>query len=93
METRRTVDPVTITQRQRRVPQLRRARDQPEFVRGAHFAGRVVHAAGPWRVQGEWWNAGGYARDYYDTQLTDGCVYRLYCDLATRGWFVEGVYD
>jgi len=69
------------------------ARDQPEFVRGAQFAGRVVHAAGPWRMHAEWWNNGGYTRDYYDTQLTDGCVYRLYCDLATQGWFVEGVYD
>jgi protein ImuB len=68
-------------------------RDRPEFVRGESFAGRVVHAAGPWRVQGEWWSAGGYARDYYDAQLSDGCVYRLYCDLMTRGWFVDGIYD
>jgi protein ImuB len=69
------------------------ARDRPEFVRGERFAGRVVHAAGPWRVHGDWWSAGRYARDYYDVQLSDGCVYRLYCDLTTRGWFVEGVYD
>lgn len=69
------------------------ARDHPEFVRGEHFAGRVVHAAGPWRVHGEWWSDGGYARDYYDTQLTDGCVYRLYCNLTTRSWFVDGIYD
>ena len=68
-------------------------RERPEFVRGAHLAGRVVHAAGPWRVHGEWWNAGRYARDYYDAQLSDGCVYRLYCDLTTRSWFVDGVYD
>jgi len=68
-------------------------RDRPEFVRGARLAGRVVHAAGPWRVQGEWWSAGRYARDYYDAQLSDGCVYRLYCDLTTRSWFVEGIYD
>jgi protein ImuB len=69
------------------------ARDRPEFVRGERFAGRVVHAAGPWRVQGDWWSDGRYARDYYDAQLSDGCVYRLYCDLTTRSWFVEGVYD
>jgi protein ImuB len=68
-------------------------RDRPEFVRGAGLAGRVVHAAGPWRVQGEWWSESGYARDYYDAQLSDGCVYRLYCDLGTRSWFVDGVYD
>jgi len=68
-------------------------RDRPEFVRGDQLAGRVVHTAGPWRVQGEWWSDGRYVRDYYDAQLSDGCVYRLYCDLATQRWFVEGVYD
>lgn len=68
-------------------------RDRPEFVRGEEFAGRVVQAAGPWRVQGDWWSDGSYARDYYDAQLSDGCIYRLYCDLETRGWFVDGVYD
>lgn len=68
-------------------------RDRPEFVRGDGLAGRVVQAAGPWRVQGDWWTEAGYARDYYDTQLSDGGVYRLYCDLATQNWFVDGVYD
>jgi protein ImuB len=68
-------------------------RDRLEFVRGDGLAGRVVHAAGPWRVHGEWWSESGYARDYYDVQLSDGCVYRLYCDLGTRNWFVDGVYD
>lgn len=68
-------------------------RDRPEFVRGERFAGRVVHTAGPWRVHGDWWNNGRYVRDYYDAQLSDGCVYRLYCDLMTRSWFVDGVYD
>jgi protein ImuB len=68
-------------------------RDRPEFVRGDGLAGRVVYAAGPWRVQGEWWRESGYARDYYDAQLSDGCVYRLYCDLGTCSWFVDGVYD
>jgi protein ImuB len=67
--------------------------DRPAFVRGDRFAGRVVHAAGPWRVQGQWWKDDRYARDYYDAQLSDGCVYRLYRDLAARGWFVDGVYD
>ena len=69
------------------------ARDQPEFVRGEKLAGRVVHAAGPWRVHGDWWNEGKYSRDYYDVQLSDGCVYRLYCDVTARRWFVEAVYD
>ena len=68
-------------------------RDQPEFVRGENLAGRVVHAAGPWRVHGDWWNEGKYSRDYYDVQLSDGCVYRLYQEIGARRWFVEAVYD
>lgn len=67
-------------------------RDQPDFVQGEGIAGRVVHLAGPWRVHGDWWNEAQYARDYYDAQLSDGCVYRLYRD-GSRRWFVEAVYD
>ena len=55
--------------------------------------GRVVSAAGPWRVQGEWWHAGAFERDYYDVQLSDGVFYRLYHDRRSREWFVDGMYD
>lgn len=68
-------------------------RDRPEFVRGEHLAGRVVHLAGPWRVHGDWWNDSSYSRDYYDAQLSDGGVYRLYRDAPTQSWFVDGCYD
>jgi len=34
-----------------------------------------------------------YARDYYELALTDGQVYRAYCDRATMKWFVDGMYD
>jgi protein ImuB len=67
-------------------------RDRPEFVRGADFAGRVVQAAGPWRVQSDWWNERATVRDYYDIQLSDGGVYRLYCERG-REWFLDAVYD
>lgn len=68
-------------------------RDRPVFVRGDALAGRVVQVAGPWRVEGDWWRDGKYARDYYDAQLGDGGVYRLYHDLGNDGWFVDGEYD
>jgi len=68
-------------------------RDHPEFVRGKDFAGRVVQAAGPWRLCGEWWSETRFARDYYDAQLSDGGVYRLYWDTAAQQWFVDGIYD
>jgi len=34
-----------------------------------------------------------YARDYYDLALADGGVYRVYCDLYSAKWFVDGIYD
>jgi protein ImuB len=55
--------------------------------------GRVVTAAGPWRVQGEWWRESSFHRDYYDVQLSDGAVYRIYFEHQQNQWFVDGVYD
>jgi hypothetical protein len=34
-----------------------------------------------------------YARDYYELSLADGGVYRVYCDLYSGKWFVDGIYD
>jgi protein ImuB len=77
-------------------------RDQPDFVRLVEdreapcaygCTGRVVTLAGPWRLQAEWWRPDAVHRDYYDAQLSDGAVYRLYYDLARQQWFVDGVYD
>jgi len=68
-------------------------RGQPDFVRGYRLGGRVVEFAGPWRLTGEWWTEEQFARDYYDMSLSDGGVYRMYRDLRTAQWFVEGEYD
>jgi protein ImuB len=84
------------------------SRGTPEFVRGRQISARVVSIAGPWRRQGEWWKsaldsehgngngaavAGGFAHDYYEMALDDGGVYRVYRDLRTDRWFVDGIYD
>jgi protein ImuB len=59
--------------------------------------GKVINAAGPWRRGGEWWDvAGKWMREEWDIHLTiDGAsaLYRLYRDVATKQWFVEGMYD
>jgi hypothetical protein len=52
-----------------------------------------VHAAGPWRVHTDWWNEQAASRDYYDVQLSDGGVYRLYHECVQHEWFVDGIYD
>ncbi len=65
----------------------------PRHVRAPGVGGNVVEAAGPWRTSGEWWSEKRWARDEWDLELTDGGVYRVYLELRSRGWFVEGVYD
>lgn len=64
-----------------------------DCVRGGGFGGRVVHWAGPWRLRGEWWTADPYAREYYDVELSDGGIYRIYRDIRLRRWLADGVYD
>jgi nucleotidyltransferase/DNA polymerase involved in DNA repair len=80
-------------------------RGEPEFVRGDSFGGRVVSRAGPWRIvdAAAFDNAAGAsisdkgapcpARDYYDAALEDGGVYRLFRDLRSGEWYVDGLYD
>ena len=64
----------------------------PRALSGSELSAQVVVAAGPYRVRGEWWAAGGFARDYWDVHASDGTLYRMFCDPAGR-WFVEGYYD
>jgi protein ImuB len=73
------------------------------YVRAAGLGGRAVVAGGPWRIEAEWWTDSPCRRDYYDVQLSDGGVYRLYRDLRADGsrrhpstdddWFIDGWYD
>jgi len=54
---------------------------------------RVIGCAGPWRVSGEWWDAGAWARDEWDVALSDGAVCRLARELRSGEWYLDGVYD
>ncbi|HXM36640.1 MAG TPA: hypothetical protein VN920_15705, partial [Pyrinomonadaceae bacterium] len=67
--------------------------------------GTIVRVAGPWRTSGDWWRADGWARDEWDVSVESRSekhahtgqplqvLYRLYSDLRSGMWFVEGVYD
>jgi protein ImuB len=63
----------------------------PSFVTAGAIRGKILDLAGPWRTSGDWWTADPWLRDEWDIALSDGALYRLYCD--PRGWFVEGSYD
>lgn len=65
----------------------------PTWVTARGVRGRVVSAAGPWRASGDWWTAGAWARDEWDVALGDKSLCRIYRDLLTGAWFVEGAYD
>ena len=55
--------------------------------------GRVRVASGPWRLEEEWWQEDPVTRDYWDVELGDGGLYRLYRDRGSGDWFVDGIYD
>lgn len=58
--------------------------------------GKVVDLAGPWRTTGNWWRDDGWARDEWDVtieRMGHEAVYRIYRELRSRNWFVEGNYD
>jgi protein ImuB len=74
---------------------------RPAEVRFGTVRGRVVELAGPWRTSGEWWTGEGWARDEWDVALAPQLVrdaanvilWRIYRNLETGEWFVEGNYD
>lgn len=59
--------------------------------------GKVVRSAGPWRTTGDWWAEDCWARDEWDvsigTSTSEQGLYRIYRNLQTGAWFVEGMYD
>lgn len=73
------------------------AEQAPVWIGFSRKKARITHASGPWRNCGEWWDAAGeWLREEWDINLTlDGhtALYRIFRDLATRSWFVEGMYD
>lgn len=71
--------------------QLHSAR--PRYLAARGVCGQIVEAAGPWRSSGDWWSSARWARDEWDVELDRGGLYRISCDLETRAWFVEGMYD
>ena len=63
--------------------------------------GKVVSVAGPWRTSGDWWRSDLWARDEWDVEVESGSkvgfsaqqLYRIFRELSSGTWFVEGIYD
>jgi protein ImuB len=63
--------------------------DNAEDAVDTDEAGAAPNDAGPSDASAP----ANHARDYYDLALADGGVYRIYCDLISGQWFVDGIYD
>jgi protein ImuB len=57
------------------------------------ISGEVRVAAGPWGIEEEWWASAPIERDYWDIELSDGGLYRLYRERASGRWYADGIYD
>ena len=57
------------------------------------ISGSVKVASGPWSMEDGWWSSDPADRDYWDVELSDGALYRIYRDRATNAWFADGIYD
>lgn len=55
--------------------------------------GRIRVASGPWRLEDDWWSAAAVERDYWDVELADGGLYRIFRQRATGEWYADGIYD
>jgi protein ImuB len=72
--------------------------DGPMALRGKETTARILVAAGPYRLSGEWWQVDphghtGFSRDYWDVHASDGAIYRLHHDRHHDLWFLDGYYD
>lgn len=57
-------------------------------------SGRVRIASGPWTAEEGWWTEhGAICRDYWDIELEQGGIYRIFRNTRNDSWFADGVYD
>ena len=88
-----------MVQTQQGIPKQVSAWDKHRSIHG-----KVISVAGPWRTTGDWWREDRWARDEWDIALESGsgfqstpdrvtALYRLYRELGSGTWFVEGSYD
>jgi protein ImuB len=63
-------------------------------------SGKVIHASGPWRTSGYWWEEQSWQEDSWDLEIiffgepAAPCgFYRFSYDGLLEKWFVRGIYD
>lgn len=76
-----------------RVAQVVVMHQRPARITSPVLSGSVVMAKGPWRTSGDWWRENGWNRDEWDVEVAAGGLYRLFQELDSQRWFIEGSYD
>jgi protein ImuB len=56
-----------------------------------HWNGRLTIAAGPERIEDNWWHDAA-SRDYYIAHDTLGQQYWVYLDRLQQDWFIQGIF-
>lgn len=86
---------LSLALRRFRPPQPAQVRfeQQPMFLKSPGIFGPVCVARGPWYSSGHWWQTDAWQREEWDVGLAQGAIYKIFRDLATQCWFVEGCYD
>jgi protein ImuB len=89
-----------LSLRHRRPPEeveVLMGRAGPTALRGLETTARILVAAGPYRLSGEWWQetatGGIWAREYWDVHASDGAIYRLHRDGRNGRFYLDGYYD
>jgi protein ImuB len=61
--------------------------------------GKVVHASGPWRLSGQWWEERPWQEDTWEVELSFAGktplsgTYQIVFDVLQKKWFVRGSHD
>jgi protein ImuB len=74
--------------------------NKPVFASFQGHSGKVVHASGPWRTSGDWWENKSWQEAAWDLEIQFPAesspmhgFYRFSYDELLEKWFVRGVYD
>jgi protein ImuB len=73
---------------------------QPISIFFQNRSGKVIHASGPWRASGHWWEEQSWQEDGWDLEIVfsgepaaAAGFYRFSYDGLLGKWFVRGIYD
>lgn len=65
----------------------------PIRLDGEGLAARITRTAGPWYAEADWWTGQTQAGAFHDAELADRGLFRLWHDLVSDHWFIDGSYD